>query len=167
MKSFALALMIVLSVGTAVAQEVEAKRPRDRYLQASPIDQDSAKKIIAAIESYQAILASKDYKRFYRECVHSVLKQRVSEEQFTAQIATVPEILGKFFDDILKAHKEKGSRDEDFQIGTMPSASVPGSLMIQFADRIDAEPKERWPKGAPLRIQMADDNGSLRFYDID
>ena len=160
-------MMIVLFVGSAVAQEAEAKRPRDRHLQASPVDQDSAKKIIAAIASYRTILASKDYKRFYRECVHSALKQRVSEEQFTAQIATVPEILGKFFEDILKAYKDKGSRDEDFQIGAMPSALVPGSLMIQFADRIDAEPKERWPKGAPLRIQIADDDGSLRFYDID
>lgn len=167
MKSFAFALMIALSLGTAVAQEAEAKRPRDRYLQASPIDEASAKKIIAAIESYRTILASKDYKRFYRECVHSALNQRVSEEQFEAQIATVPEILGKFFDDILKAYADKGSKDDDFQIGTMPSALVPDSSMIQFADRIDAEPKERWPKGAPFRIQIADDNGSLRFYDID
>jgi len=106
-------------------------------------------------------------KRFYRECVHSTLKRRVTEEQFSAQIATVPEILSKFFDDILDAYGKKGSKDADFQIGTMSSTLVPGSLMIQFADRIDAEPKTRWPKGAPVRIQIADDSGALRFYDID
>jgi hypothetical protein len=55
----------------------------------------------------------------------------------------------------------------DFQIGTMPSALVPGTLKIQFADRIDAEPKTRWPQGAPVKIQMSDDDGPLRFYDID
>jgi hypothetical protein len=167
MKTFAIALTIILSAGAAFAQEPVAKRPRDRYLQAGPVDQDGAKRVIAAIESYRKILATKDYKRFYLECVHSTLKQRVTEEQFTAQIATVPEILSKFFDDILEAYAKKGSKDADFQIGTMPSTLVPGTLMIQFADRIDAEPKVEWPKGAPVRIQLADDDGTLRFYDID
>ncbi len=167
MKIIAIALTIIFPAGFALAQDQGAKRPRDQYLQAGPIDQDNAKKVIAAIESYRKILAAKDYKRFYRECVHSTLKRRVTEEQFTAQIATVPEVLRKFFDDILDAHGKKGSKDADFQIGTMSSALVPGSLMVQFADRIDAEPKTRWPKAAPVRIQIADDGGSLRFYDID
>jgi hypothetical protein len=95
------------------------------------------------------------------------LKKRVTEEQFTAQISTVPEILGKFFDDVIETFAKKGGKDVDFQIGILTSALVPDSVMIQFADRIDAEPKVRWPKGAPLRIQMADDGGHLRFYDID
>lgn len=167
MKSLAIALTIVHIAGVAFAQDPVAKRPRDRYVQAGPADQDNIKKVIAAIESYRTILATKDYKRFYRDCVHTTMKQRISEEQFTAQIATVPEILGKFFDDILVAYEKKGDKDPDFHIGTMPSALVPGSLMIQFADRIDAEPKIRWPKAAPVRIQIADDDGSFRFYDID
>ena len=143
------------------------KRPRDRYLQADPVDQDSATKIISAIKSYRKILASKDYGRFYQECVHSSLKKRITEEQFTAQISTVPEILGKFFDDVIETFAKKGGKDVDFQIGILTSAPVPDSVMIQFADRIDSEPKVRWPKGAPLRIQIADDGGHLRFYDID
>lgn len=167
MKSFAITLTIILFAGAAFAQEPAAKRPRDRYLQAGPVDQDGVKRVIVAIESYHKILASKDYTRFYRECAHSKLKQRVTEEQFTAQIAMVPEILSKFFDDILEAYAKKGSKNPDFQIGTMPNPLVSGSLMIQFADRIDAETNVRWPKGAPMRIQLADDGGSLRFYDID
>ena len=167
MKSLAIALALILSARISTAQEPAVKRPRDGYLQAGAVDHDSATKIISAIESYRKILASKDYRRFYQECVHSSLKKRVTEEQFTAQISTVPEILGKFFDDVIEAFAKKGGKDVDFQIGTMASDLVPGSVMVQFADRIDAEPKIRWPKGAPLRIQMADDGGHLRFYDID
>ena len=167
MKSPSIALAILLSAGAPSAQEASVKRPRDRYLQADPVDQDSATKIISAIKSYRKILASKDYGRFYQECVHSSLKKRVTEEQFTAQISTVPELLGKFFDDVIETFAKKGGKDVDFQIGILTGALVPDSVLIQFADRIDAEPKVRWPKGAPLRIQMADDGGHLRFYDID
>jgi hypothetical protein len=167
MKSLAIALTITLSAGMAISEEPAAQRPRDRYQQPIPVDDETAKKVIAAIQEYRKILASKDYRRFYRECVHSSLKKQVTEELFSTQIATVPEILGKFLEDVVETYAKKGSKDVDFQIGTMPDPKVPGTLMVQFADRIDAEPKQRWPQGAPVRIQMADDNGNLRFYDFD
>ena len=167
MKILVIALLIILTVGMGLAQELDAKRPRERYLRPVAVDADTAKRIISAIQTYQKVLASKDYKRLYQECVHSALKKRVTEEQFTKQIATAPDLLGKFFEDVLVAYGKKGSRDADFQIGAMPTPLIPGTLMIQFADRIDAEPKLRWPKGDPLRIQMAPDGDHIKFYDID
>lgn len=145
-----------------------------RNLQPVPMDQEATKRIISAIESYRKVLASKDYKRLYQECTHSAFKKQVTEKQFADQMAEASGLLAKFFDDVLAAYAKNGGADADFQIGAMPYPYIPGALInapgsviIQFADRIKAEHKERWPKGVPIRIQLAPDGETLRFYDID
>ena len=149
------------------AQEDKTKRPRDRYQKPVPVNSERAKEVISAIEAYRKILASKDYKKFYQECVHTTLKKRATEDRFSKQIASAATFLEQFFKDVLTNFKVKGHKDSDFQIGEMPQPRVKGTLIIQFADRIDAEPRVQWPKAKPLRIQIAPDGDALRFYDID
>lgn len=120
-----------------------------------------------AILKFRTVLATKDLAKFYESCAHTALKKRISQDRFSQQIAGVSDLLKSFFDDVLSAYQAKGVNDKDFQIGTMPDPLVPGSIIIQFADRIDAQPKNKWPKGAPIRIQMAMDGENFCFYDLD
>lgn len=167
MKTVALLLLtLVIGIG-AHAQESNSKRPRDAYQVPIQIKLERADHAIAAIKSFKAILATKDFEKFYVECAHSALKKRVSAERFKGQMAGVADALGQFFDDVLTAYASKGIKDADFQIGDMPYPLITGTIIIQFADRIDAQPKLRWPNGQPLRIQIAPDGGKMRFYDID
>jgi hypothetical protein len=49
----------------------------------------------------------------------------------------------------------------------MPHPSVPGDFIVQFADRLDDTARKKWPERRPVRIQIAPDGDSLKFYDID
>jgi hypothetical protein len=159
---FGLAMTSVLS-----AQQQASARPRDAYQKPVPITHEQAKPVMLAIQRFRTVLATKDHAKFYESCAHTALKKRISQDRFSQQIAGVSDLLKSYFDDVLSAYQAKGVNDKDFQIGTMPDPLVPETIIIQFADRLDAQPNNKWPKGAPIRIQMAMDGEELRFYDID
>jgi len=159
--------LAVCSVAVAGQAGEAAKRPRDRYQKPIPLDKQATEQAIAAVRRYKEILETGDYDKFYRECAHPSLRQRETAVAFAKQIATVADKLKQFFADILAAHEQGLQEKGDFQVGQMPYPVVKDTVMIQFADRIDDEAAPRWPKGRPLRIQMAPEDGVLKFYDID
>lgn len=168
MKSMLLTLGIGLAMTFMVsAQQQPTARPRDAYQKPVPITHEQAKPVMLAIQRFRTVLATKDHAKFYESCAHTALRKRISQDRFSQQIAGVSDLLKSFFDDALSAYQAKGVNDKDFQIGTMPDPLVPGTIIIQFADRIDAQPNNKWPKGAPIRLQMAMDGEEFRFYDID
>lgn len=165
-------ILLTLGIGLAMtfmlsAQQQPTARPRDAYQKPVPITHEQAKPVMLAIQRFRTVLATKDHAKFYESCAHTALRKRISQDRFSQQIAGVSDLLKSFFDDALSAYQAKGVNDKDFQIGTMPDPLVPGTIIIQFADRIDAQPNNKWPKGAPIRLQMAMDGEEFRFYDID
>jgi hypothetical protein len=168
MKSILLALGVGLAMTSMLsAQQQASSRPRDAYQKPNPITQEQAKPVMLAIQRFRTILSTKDHAKFYESCAHTALKKRIPQDRFTQQLAVVSGLLESFFEDVLSTYQVKGVNDPDFQIGTMPDPLVPGTIIIQFADLIDAQPKNKWPKGAPVRIQLALDGEEFRFYDID
>ena len=149
------------------AQPQASARPRGAYQKPVPITHEQAKPVMLAIQRFRTDIATKDHTKFYESCAHKALKKRISQDQFVQQLAAVSGLLDSFFEDVLSANQAKGVNDKDFQIGTMPDPLVPGTIIIQFADRIDSQPKIKWPKGAPVRIQLAMDGERFCFYDLD
>jgi hypothetical protein len=162
-----LALLICLAATALAADQSTLNRPRDGYQKPIPVDADTTREIIAAVRIYHEVLKKGDYRKFYRECLHRVTKERQTEEAFMKQVESAAPKLMQFFSDILNAYERGLHRNDDFQIGRMPYPVVKGSLIVQFADRIDDTTAKRWPEGAPVRIEMAPDGDALKFYDID
>jgi hypothetical protein len=162
-----LTLLISLISLVSVAADQAPKRPRDRYQKPVSVDAATTKNIIGSILRYKEVLQTGDYGRFYRECFHSVSKERETEASFSKSVAPVAPKLIRFFSDILSAYENGLHKGDDFQIGRMPDSVVKDSFVIQFADRIDDTTAKRWPHGAPLRIQIAPDGDTLNVYDID
>jgi hypothetical protein len=165
-------ILLTLGIGLAMtfmlsAQQQPTARPRDACQKPVPITHEQAKPVMLAIQRFRTVLATKDHAKFYESCAHTALRKRISQDRFSQQITGVSDLLKSFFDDALSAYQAKGVNDKDFQIGTMPDPLVPGTIIIQFADPIDAQPNNKWPKGAPIRLQMAMDGEEFRFYDID
>jgi len=143
------------------------KRPRDGHLKPEAVDKESQKVIIEAIKRFRRMLESTNYHSFYLDCCHAQTRAKVPEDTFIRQVQSVAPTLKQFFDDIIAAYESGDLAKGDFQLGRMPYPTVEGSMMIQFADRIDDTTAKRWPEGRPVRIQMAPEAGRYKFYDID